>query len=405
MRTALLAAYRTSAEGALRAELPLAQRPVLLWQAALARDLGCRRILVLSERASPAIVALAEECRMQGIAFQRLARFADLAALLHAEDELCIIGDGLLPDRAAVRALLTPGGADKPLRKAVLCLPDGDPLAARFPEDFERIDAARCWAGVLAMRAAPAQALGDFPSDSNPVSLLLRMALQSGTNCHTLAPSDRGREAWLLASEARVLAAEEQALIERHRTLPVWSAPGAALAGRLAEAIGTRGLRAGEPAAMLAGVLLMVAALVLASQGFPMGAMIGAAAASLSLELAAQFARLQVAVLDEAGGGWLAALRDPGRDVLAALAGMLALAPPLGISATAALAPLAVGLVRLAAREAGPAGAAFWQDRSLHLALLALAAGFGVLGAGFAILGLGALAVLLFTRRGQPAPQ
>jgi hypothetical protein len=405
MRTALLAAHQTTADGGLRAELVLAQRPVLAWQAGLARELGCRRIIVLCERASAAVVALEQDCRAQGIVFHRLGRFADLAALLHGEDELLIIGDGLMPEREATRALLAPGGPDKPLRRTVLCLPDGDPSAVRFPEDFERIDAARCWAGVLVMRAAPAQALGEFPPDSNAVSLLLRMALQVGTACHIVAPSERGERAGLLASDPHVLAAEEQAMIERHRDAPVWSAPGAALAGWAMGAIGTRGWRSGEPAAMLAGVILMLTALVLAAQAFPLAAVMAAVGASFAFDLAGQFARLQFALLGDAPAGWLAVMRDPGRDILLSLALMLALAPPTGLAPVAALGPLALGLTRIAADAAGTVGAAFWRDRSLHLILLALGAGFGVLGGASALLALGALASVLFIRRQQAAPQ
>jgi hypothetical protein len=409
MRTALLAADRLTPQGALRAGLRLAGRSVLGWQAALAQELGCERVVVLSEAADQALAEAERACRAQGIAFHRLTSFAGLAALLHADDDLLLLGDGVLPDGAALARLLAPQGPTRGLRKLVLCLPGDAPQAQAHPEDFERIDAARCWAGVAVLRAAPVQRLGDFPPDSNPVSLLLRMALQAGTPGHTLS-ADEIAGGWLLAHDEAVLAARQHARIARARRPARWSAPGLALAESLAARLARDG-RAGVPAAAgLAGLALLLGAALLAAAGWERSALAGAVLGSGALDLAAANARITSALLGERPARLWQRLHDPGRDVLAALVLIAALglaaAPGSGhAGALAALGPLALAAARLAARGAADMAAAFWQDRSAQLALLALGAGLGVLADAAALLALGACAQALLARPAPPIPE
>jgi hypothetical protein len=400
MRTALLAAYRTCSDGNLRASLMLAGEAVLVWQMRLARALGCQRIIVLSDAPDETFAEAERACRASDIAFHRLARFAGLAALLHGDDELLLLGDGLLPDQTALTTLLAPAGPDKPLRKLVLCLPDDDAQAQQFAEDFERIDATRCWAGVAVMRAAPAQQLGDFPPDSNATSLLLRMALQAGTPCHTLNPSEGDPARWLLAHEADVIARHERALMARHGHPATPAAPGRALSAWAAARIGGRGLALGEPAASLAGLALLITALACALWGWEVAALACAVLGSFALDLGQDIARLRLGLRGGEPAAMLARLHDPGRDGLAMLAIMAALGSP----ALAALAPLAIGTARLAERDAAPHAAAFWQDRTVHLALLMLGAALGWLTEATALLALGALVQALWAKPRAPIP-
>jgi hypothetical protein len=400
MRTALLAAYQTCSQGNLRASLMLAGEAVVVWQMRLARALGCQRIIVLGDAPDETFAELERACRDGGMDFLRLARFAGLAALLHGDDELLLLGDGLLPARPVLAALLAPAGPDKPLRKLVLCLPDDDAQALQFTADFERIDAARCWAGVAVMRAAPAQQLGDFPPDSNATSLLLRMALQAGTPCHTLTPSERDPAQWLLAHEADVIARHERALIARHGHPITPSAPGRALSAWAAARIGGRGLANGEPAASLAGLALFIMALACALWGWELAALGCAVLGSFALDLGQDIARLRLGLRGGEPAAMLVRLHDPGRDGLAMLAVMAALGSP----AVAALAPLAIGTARLAAQNAAPHAAAFWQDRTVQLAVLMLGAALGWLAEATALLALGALAQALLAKPRAPIP-
>lgn len=403
MRTALLAAYRKSPQGTLRASLVLAGRQVLAWQVNAAQALGCERVVVLSDAPGEALAEAERAARTQGMAFQRLARFAELAALLRAEDELLLLADGMLPDKAVLAALLAPAGTDKPLRKHVLCVPVDDPQATAFPEDFERIDAVRCWAGAAVMRAAPTQHLGDFPADSNAHSLLLRMALQAGTPCHTLAPDERAASRWVLAHDESALAAHETGLLRQYRSPGQWSAPGAALAQTLAGQIPPRSLAAAAQGANLGGIALLVAAIAAAAWGWPLAALVAALLGSLALDLGANLGRVVHAVLGAKPVLATARLHDPGRDVLTAGVLIAALGYG-GQGALAALGPLALGTARLAAASAPPLAAAFWQDRTAQLALLALGAAFGMLAQTTALLALGALAQALFAKRTPAIP-
>ena len=393
MRTALLAASRTTPQGTLSADLLIGGRSVLAWQAGLAQTWGCERIILLTERASAAAAETESACRARGIAFHRLARFADLAALLHAEDELVLLADGLLP-----------GALDLQV-KEVLCLPADDPQAIAFPHDFERIDATRCWAGVAVIRAAPVQTLGDFPPDSDAVSLLLRMALQAATPCRVLSLQERRPARLLLARDESVVKDHEQALIAQQRGPSVPFAPALMLAEYYGQRVGVRSVQTGPQWAAVAGLALLLGALGGAAVGWVVPALIAAMLGSFALDLLPVLTRLKTALQPgDLGAGQpqgLARLHDPGRDGLVSLVLVTALAAwPL-----AALALLAVGTARLAARAAPLAAAAFWHDRTAHTALLLAAAALGWFAEACALLALGAVAQALATHRAQAIPE
>lgn len=223
MRIGLIAALRRSEEGDLRAVLPLAGTSVLARQAALLRSLGAERVLCLSETPDTAILAVQHMLEAEGVPFHALRGFASLPALVRAEDDLIVLADGLVPDPAVVQAMLARAGETGP-RRVVATIPADHPLALAHPEDFERIDAARCWAGVLAMRGAPVQQLADFPADADAVSLLLRLALQAGTP--TCDASARGLMAdnWLLARSAEAASRQERTLLARAAPPPIGAA-------------------------------------------------------------------------------------------------------------------------------------------------------------------------------------
>lgn len=178
-----------------------------------------------------------------------------------------------------------------------------------------------------------------------------------------------------------------------------------ALAERLVAALGAAALARGEPAAMVAGALALLATLALAMLGLAGPALGIAAAGSFAFAVGARFARLKTALLQAPHSHTLAWLRDPGSDALVSVALALALAPPDGLAPIAALGPLAIGAARLAAASPKAAAAAFWRDRTVQLALIALAASFGLLGQATALMALSALAQVLFTKRDQPIPQ
>ncbi len=397
MRTALLAADRGSSHGTLRAGLTLAGRTVLAWQAELARALGCEQVVVLGHAADETLAQAERECRAHGIGFRRLVAFSGLASLVHVEDELVLLADGLVPDQHTLIALFAPQGRGQPLRKMVLCLPADDPQAMRFPE----IDAARCWAGVAVIRAAPAQRLGDFPPDSNAISLLLRMALQAGTPGHTLTPSPQVSAPGLIADAAESLSRAEQAMIAQQREPASWSAPTLAFTEALGARFALRTDDGAEAAANLGAAASLLTGMAAAVAGWVLAAMMASLLGSWLFDLAAAFGRIRRGVLGGKHAAVWARLNDPGRDGLV----VLALSAALGPSALAALAPLAIGTARLAQRAARPLAAAFWRDRTAQIAVMTLGAGLGWLAQAAALFALAALAQALLARPVPSIPE
>lgn len=393
MRIGLIAALRRSEEGILRAELPLAGRPVLAWQAALLKALGAERVLCLTDAApaSGAVLALQHALEAEGTSFHALKGFAAIPALVRAEDDLVIIADGLVPEPSVVRAVLAGEGA---LARAVATLPADHPLAAAHPEDFERIDAARCWAGVLAMRGAPVQQLADLPADGDAIALLLRLALQSGTPARDLSARELVPESWLLAASAAAVAEAQTGLIARAAPPADWRAPGAALAALLVRAVVPRGLGEGGLIAGAAALLLLLAAVLLAAFGPASIALLVAAFGAFAAEAARRFAALAGRLRREEAPVRGTALLGAAVDGLAGLATWFALAPWPEWQPLAVLGPLVIGLARLAARTAG-ALAVPASDRASLLALIAAAGFAGLLPEALACLAVGLLAALL----------
>ncbi|MGY6551944.1 MAG: hypothetical protein ACXIT4_08615 [Erythrobacter sp.] len=409
MRTALLAAVKPTPERGLRAGLLLGGRSVLAWQTRIACDLGCERIIVLTDQPDDhAIIEAKQETRRRDQAFLCLEGFTRLPALLSSEDELLIIADGLIPDAGDLHRMLqaptpnaeTTGTDSAPrLQKAVISIPDNHPQATGFPEDFERIDAEKCWAGVLLMRAAPAQQLSQFPPDADAISLLLRMALQAGTPCamRPQEPSDGtgDQHGWILAHDAARVAAHEQALLRSTRAGAPWSAPGAVLAHHIAAKIGTGAAHRDEVIGALAGLIALIAGAGLAIWGYAWAAMTLAALGSLAFGAASNLAVMRWRLLQISSPRILRLVRDPVGDGLAALVLALALAPPAALDPLAALGALTIGLGRIAGKTPNRLRAGFWQDRSLQLALLAVAGAFGILAGATAILGVLAMIEVL----------
>lgn len=394
MRIGLIAALRRSEEGLLRAELSLAGRPVLAWQADLLQALGAERVLCLTDAlpASGAVLALQHRLESSGTAFHALKGLAAIPALVRAEDDLIIIADGLLPEPAVVSAVL---GGDDALGRAVASIPADHVLAVAYPEDFERIDAARSWAGVLAMRGAPVQQLADLPADGDVIALLLRLALQAGTLTRELTVDEMVPERWLLATSPATVAEAETRLIARAAAPVNRRAPAAALAGMLVRSLVPRGLSQGGLVAAAAALLLMLGAVVLAAVG-PAGiallvAGLGAFAGETALCFSVLASRLQRA--DPPGRG--AALLGAGVDVGAGVTMWFALAPWPEWQPLAVLGPLVIGLARLASMSPRSGIAVSASDRTTLLVLLAGAAFAGVLPEALACLALGLLAALL----------
>ncbi|MEQ8772081.1 MAG: hypothetical protein RIC51_04495 [Erythrobacter sp.] len=391
MRTALLASLDHDDDGSLRAGLLFGGRSVLAWQGETMRALGCERVICLTERFGEEILSLQRAVEGGGGEFHALRSGRQLPALVRADDELIVLLDGLVVDRAVLQAAISSEGV---LAKGVATLPAGHPLAQAHPEVFERIDRERAWAGALVMHAAPVQQFADLPADGATVPLLLRLALQSGTPCRALAPEAISAGEWLLAGSDEALAARERVLIDSGLVDTPWTGPGLALAQQIARRLAPRGLSAGPFVGAGMALILLVTGTVLAGFGFGPAGLVLAAMGAFAGVWSLAAARIARGHLGETARAFPAARFSGICDILASAAlGLAALfsngdatGPAIG-----ALGPLTVGLTRLAARAAGPLARAFWKDRPIHLAGLAFAAGFDLLAPALALFGLAAL--------------
>ncbi len=396
MRIGLIAMLRACEDGRPRAGLMLAGRTVLAWQAGVLEALGVERVLCLTDATGDDVLAVQQRLEAGGIAFHALNGFAALPALVRAEDDLVIIADGLVPDAATLTAVLEEGEG---LRRAVIALSSDHPMALAHPDDFERIDAARHWAGALKMRGAPVQHLADFPPDSDAISVLLRLALQAGTPCRDLRAADLAPDRWLLADSAAAVSAAGQALIARAAVAGAGQGPLALLAARLVRALAPKGLAHGGVVAGSAALVLLLAGVMAAAFG-PAAAGLGLAGlGAFSAQIALAYTTLASGLERRSTEGGGAALLSGTVDALAAAALWFALAPWPEWIPLAALGPVTIGLARLVA--ASSPSPFLWAlcERGGILLALALAAFAGALSEVLACAALGLVSALLLRRR------
>ncbi len=200
---ALIGAYQEDDSGGLRALLPLAGRTLLEYQARCAAAAGAAPIVVLVERIPSALNEAFERLRGEGIAVLPVSDAAEGASRFEPGSLILLIGDGVAP-------------AAEMLSRLAL---DAEPAIATVPDDeqhreFERIDAARRWAGVALvdgrMFSSTAAILGDWDLQST----LLRRALQDGA---PLIPVGEGAGEPLLAQSGDDLAGFERHLFVASR--------------------------------------------------------------------------------------------------------------------------------------------------------------------------------------------
>ena len=395
MRTALIAADQRTDTGALRAGLLLAGRSVLEWQVELAQTLGCERIICLCEAPGAAVLDVQKQVEAAGGDFHALRGTLKLVGLVRADDELVMLRDGLVIDPALALELACEGDA---LRKGVLTLPASHVLAEDHPEDFERIDRDRSWAGLAIMGAGQVQKLADLPPDGDVMSLLLRLALQARVECRELPLSVAESDGWMLATGTEALARRERALIDASAAQSAWTGPGRALAATTVRRIAPRWLESGVEVSAIGTVLLMVSGFALAAMGYGTAGLGLAALAALGGAFAESWARLRSALWPKARGGHVRAWIGLFVDLASVGVLTVALATNTDQLPILALPAITIGLARYCGSVGEGKIAVFWRDRALHLAMLAITAPFGLLGEALALFGLGAIAQLLMRK-------
>ena len=363
-------------------------RNVLSHQVDCALEMGCEAILCMVDGIGQDVIESQHRAEAAKVRFQTIADTRALAALVKADDEMFVLGDGVLPDPDLVNDQLGQG-------RGILAFPADQAIA----RGFERIDAAQAWAGAMLIRGAAAERLMELPSDAEAASALVRIGLASGVRMVALDPEVLDRGEWMLAAQDDRLAERERDWIRRHVDPSGFSAPGNAIAERIGlrlarDIVGHRSELAPTWVAVVSGALAALASLM----GHPLIALGVALPMAVALPVASAVDR--VSRIGERFRGRLpvqATLRWAADFLLVGLIAQAA-RPDGGAAWVAFVMSLSlVGSLKIAERHARPGIRELFGDRILLLALLIPSAVLGVLLPIVALLTLVALAAVVLT--------
>ncbi|MEO5597956.1 MAG: hypothetical protein ABIQ66_04985 [Novosphingobium sp.] len=386
MRVALLSMMEPAQVGnsAPRAFLRLGGVTLARHQLALALAAGCERIACLTRGMDPELAELQHAAEQAGVRFHLVAGSRALSGLVTATDEVLVISDGLLPNRAEAQRLI----AGSP---AILVQPGPHGVAA----GFERIGPDLAAAGLMLIPGRLIERLNELPADADPPSALLRIALQAGVAQRQLPEPVIAAGHWLLVRDEDEAYGAEHAWMERHTAAPRRT-PGLMLASVLVRRFGPALLHSGS-----SGTGLIVAAVALVALGFGAG-WFGWSTLAFSLCIPAWLLRRSAAILERINSDTLA--RTPGirgdeagfdwfLDAVTVVLLIMAIAPLPGASLLErSFAPLTfVGLLRLLPRAFPGLWTVWLTDRATVMASLALLAAAQVLVSGIMLMGAGML--------------
>lgn len=396
MRVALLSTLEPSADDATtpRGLLRLGGRSIAHHQLATALALGCDRMICLADGLPGEVIALQHAAERAGASFQVTGDGRAVAQLVKPDDELLVFADGLVASPEAVSTVL--GG-----RTGVVVQPVESGLAA----GYERIDLNHAGGGVIRLPGRLAAGLADLPGEWNPVSALLRIAVQSSLRQVVLphALIDNGR--WALVRSDGEAHRLEPNWLRQHTAKRDGNGPGRWLAARLVERLGPALLHAGTRPHIVA---LGAAALALLAVGSAWFGAYPAAFAGLGI---AWLVRRSGAILERVHGErpvsesrWLApqtafeGLLDVGFAMVAAW--RLAATHPVADAYIVGgfMAIVLLGLLRLLPSLFAKARWAGWLEDRLVLGLVLAAAsltsvfGLALMAGGLALLAFGLIA-------------
>ncbi|MEL7444997.1 MAG: hypothetical protein AAGK02_04205 [Pseudomonadota bacterium] len=388
MRTALLSAQKRTSEGGLRADLTLCGRSVLGWQIDLVAELGCERVICLSETASPEILLQQHACEAQGLDFHAIRGSLQLVSLMTADDLLLMVMDGLVVETgAASRAIGS--------HNTIASFPKETAACAESRDDFELLDGTQCWAGIAKLSGREVSKLAELPPDSDTFSTLLRLGLQARTRIEELDPAMIDDGDWVLAKEASDLRETERNLVAKNVPAIRMSGPMLAATGLTISKIAPIGLQGGGPVAAVSGLVLLVGASILGWFGLGVAALVCAAIGALAVAFGDALIDLKSRIFKASETSKYWQYINAIRDALVALL-LVFLAPAFE---PAIMVVLTVGMIRLAERSPHAGLRTFWTDRPLQLALLAIGAVVGGLWLLIAALGLLAMGQNLLQNR------
>ncbi|XUU60057.1 hypothetical protein ACRAQ6_10835 [Erythrobacter sp. HA6-11] len=362
MRIALLSALENLADGRPRALVPLGGRPIIAWQIDLAKTLGCEKLLCLVEGGGETSEEVERHARAAGLEIDFIGGPRHLLGKITADQDLLVIADGLLFDPEIACEHFAE-------RRGVASISDYPGVE----KGFERIDPEHAWAGLLVARGSIGEQLSDMPADGDTVSLLLRMALQSGTRLVPVDELHLNTGEVLLVRSPNDLVEREKALLDNSAAKASWAGPGEKLGSLLARSLAPDYLENGPAIALGIGGASLAGGLILSWYGLLVASLavigLGSLAISLSQALRHLRSRLSGSPFSRRFAMAINAIVD--LVIVAALA-LPQLPKPI---LDAVFEPvLLVGLWRLAARLGPKPMRPFWRDRmSLALILLGFA--------------------------------
>jgi hypothetical protein len=388
---ALLSTLERASDGAScsRAFLRVAGETVIARQVEMALGLGYERIICLAEGLPTELVAVQHRVERMGRKFHAASGRQALHGLISAADEIIVISDGVIPHEPFVADALS-------ARKGVLTMPVEAGLAA----GFERLDREQAWAGVLRCRGGDLERLAELPPDIDPVSALMRSALQSGYT-RTEVPAELVAQGhWRLIDSATAASDAGQRMVHMRLRPSSWLAPFNALIDRVIRARADAMLRrtSGNFLTLAGSALAIILAMISAAAGYLV-------ASFMILIVAAAYVRSWLA-LDQLGIAQIGNASSPIRSGSVLVLDLALVTAPLLAGSAEVLDSLAftlvilIGLLNLARRQAPDWGRAIACDHMLLFALLAFASAADRLPMFAQALALGFLAVLFI----RPAP-
>lgn len=156
-------------EAEARTLMPVAGQALIEYQVRIARACGAAHIVVLVDRIPAPLEDAFERLRAEGIDFEIVRNASQAADCIHPDEQLLVIGAGVVAARGIVEALS--------LRTVptLLTLHDGDGMS-----HYERIDANDRWAGLAVLNGKMLRDTAAMLGDWTLGPTLLRMALQAG---------------------------------------------------------------------------------------------------------------------------------------------------------------------------------------------------------------------------------
>lgn len=360
-------------------------------QLSLALTMDCQRIVCIAPGISLELAQLRGDSERAGAQFHIVAGAHGLAGLITVNDDVLLIGDGLLAPIDAAASLLEGS-------HGVLVQPIESGLAL----GFERIDLNHATAGLMRIPGRLAERLHELPADCDVESALTRIALQAGVPQRPLPPEARDGLRWRLVRNEGEAHAAEASWIAVHLDGDGPLTPGSALSRFAVRRFGPAILHAGSGGNMLSvgASTAILLGLGLAWFGLTATALVFWSVAWIVRRTASLLLAVEWESLAKAPEKWS---REPifcwlhDAALIAILAWNVVPYPDSSIWARAFAPFIMISLLRLAPRLYSTTWSAWLTDRSLLGLVLISMAVTGVLSPGLQIVaGLLALSAILW---------